>query len=101
MYLRVEENIVVNTKDIIGIFDMDNTTVSRLAHMALTHERHFARYFCRDSGNIPMRYLLHNQKRRDSCLGMPSKIGYNRSSLRWRACCEVRHAAAWVRREHR
>ena len=24
MYLRVEENIVVNTKDIIGIFDMDN-----------------------------------------------------------------------------
>ena len=23
MYLRVEENIVVNTKDIIGIFDMD------------------------------------------------------------------------------
>lgn len=22
MYLRVEENIVVNTKDIIGIFDM-------------------------------------------------------------------------------
>ena len=30
MYLRVEENIVVNTKDIIGIFDMDNTTVSRL-----------------------------------------------------------------------
>ena len=25
MYLRVEENIVVNTKDIIGIFDMDNT----------------------------------------------------------------------------
>ena len=29
MYLRVEENIVVNTKDIIGIFDMDNTTVSR------------------------------------------------------------------------
>ena len=23
MYLRVEENIVVNTKDIIGIFDME------------------------------------------------------------------------------
>ena len=30
MYLRVEENLVVNTRDIIGIFDMDNTTVSRL-----------------------------------------------------------------------
>lgn len=24
MYLRVEENIVVNTKDIIGIFDMED-----------------------------------------------------------------------------
>ena len=44
---------------------------------------------------------MHNQKRRDSCLGIPIKIGYNRSSLRWRACCEVRHAAVWVRREHR
>ncbi len=30
MYLRIENDIVVNTKDIIGIFDMDNTTVSRL-----------------------------------------------------------------------
>ena len=35
MYLRVEENIVVNTKDIIGIFDMDNTTVSRLGRTFL------------------------------------------------------------------
>ncbi len=35
MYLRVEENIVVNTKDIIGIFDMDNTTVSRLGRAFL------------------------------------------------------------------
>ena len=30
MYLRVEENIVVNTKDIIGIFDMDNTARQKL-----------------------------------------------------------------------
>ena len=30
MYLRVEENIVVNTKDIIGIFDMDNTSLPNL-----------------------------------------------------------------------
>ncbi len=35
MYLRVEENIVVNTNDIIGIFDMDNTTVSRLGRTFL------------------------------------------------------------------
>ncbi len=36
MYLRVEENIIVNTKDIIGIFDMDNTTVSRLGRSFLS-----------------------------------------------------------------
>ncbi|MCI8520111.1 MAG: DUF370 domain-containing protein [Clostridia bacterium] len=35
MYLRVEENLVVNTRDIIGIFDMDNTTVSRLGRRFL------------------------------------------------------------------
>ena len=32
------------------------------AHMALTHERHFARCFCRDSGNIAMRYFRNNKK---------------------------------------
>ena len=35
MYLRVEENLFVNTRDIIGIFDMDNTTVSRLGRRFL------------------------------------------------------------------
>ncbi len=29
-----------------------NETCDFYAHMALTHERHFARCFCRDSGNI-------------------------------------------------
>lgn len=55
MYLRVEENIVVNTKDIIGIFDMDNTTVSRLAETSLPNlkkrsdykfNRRFAEILC-------------------------------------------------------
>ena len=32
------------------------------AHMALTHERRFARCFCRDSGNITWRYFLYNKK---------------------------------------
>ncbi len=35
MYMRVEDNLVVNTNDIIGIFDMDNTTVSRLGRTFL------------------------------------------------------------------
>ena len=29
MYLHVGNDFVVNTRDVIGIFDMDNTTVSR------------------------------------------------------------------------
>ena len=29
MYLHVGNELVVNTRDVIGIFDMDNTTVSR------------------------------------------------------------------------
>lgn len=29
MYLRISNSCVVRKKDIIGIFDMDNTTVSR------------------------------------------------------------------------
>ena len=35
MYIRVEENAVVLDKDIVGIFDMDNTTVSRLGRTFL------------------------------------------------------------------
>ena len=29
MYLRISNNFIVSKSDIIGIFDMDNTTVSR------------------------------------------------------------------------
>lgn len=30
MYLHLGSDIMINTRDIIGIFDIDNTTVSRL-----------------------------------------------------------------------
>lgn len=30
MYLHIGNDIIVNTNQIVGIFDMDNTTVSRL-----------------------------------------------------------------------
>ena len=29
MYLHIGNNVVVNTRDVVGIFDVDNTTVSR------------------------------------------------------------------------
>ena len=37
---------------------MHNEIRDFYAHMALTHERRFARCFCRDSGNIAQRYFL-------------------------------------------
>ena len=45
---------------------MHNEIRDFYAHMALTHERHFARCFCRYSGNIAMRYFLHNKKKLDA-----------------------------------
>ena len=30
MYLHIGNDMVVNTRDVVGIFDVDNTTVSRL-----------------------------------------------------------------------
>ena len=36
MYVHAGNNVVVNTKDIIGIFDMDNTTVSLRGREFLT-----------------------------------------------------------------
>ncbi len=29
MYLHIGNDVVVNTRDVVGIFDVDNTTVSR------------------------------------------------------------------------
>ena len=37
--------------------------------MALTHERRFARCFCRDSGNITWRYFLYNKERAVAAAG--------------------------------
>ncbi|MDD6484587.1 MAG: DUF370 domain-containing protein [Clostridiales bacterium] len=36
MYLHVGGDVLVNIRDIIGIFDMENTTVSRLGRHFLT-----------------------------------------------------------------
>lgn len=37
MYLHLGNNIVINTDEIIGIFDTDNTTVSRQGKNFLPH----------------------------------------------------------------
>ena len=37
MYLHVGQDVVVRQKDIMGIFDMDNTTISRVTRDFLKH----------------------------------------------------------------
>lgn len=37
MYIHLGHNIIVSTNDVIGIFDMDNTTVSRASRAFLTN----------------------------------------------------------------
>ena len=32
MYLHIGQDTVVREQDIVGIFDMDNTTISRTSH---------------------------------------------------------------------
>ena len=62
-------------QDIAGIFDTSlqygcscwdksahNEIRDFYAHMALTHERHFARCFCRYSENIASDISMHNKK---------------------------------------
>ncbi len=41
---------------------MHNEIRDFYAHMPLTHERRFARCFCRDSGNIAQQYFSDNKK---------------------------------------
>ena len=38
MYLHVGEDIVLNCEDIVGIFDLDNTTVSPITRNYLTYK---------------------------------------------------------------
>ncbi len=62
MYLRVEENIVVNTKDIIGIFDMDNTTVSRLGRTFLAKSEKNG-LIINSTDDLPKSFVVTNDRK--------------------------------------
>ncbi len=61
MYMRVEENIVVSTKDIIGIFDMDNTTVSRLGRNFLAKSQKSG-LIINSTDDLPKSFVVVNDK---------------------------------------
>ena len=61
MYLHAGSNYVVNTKEIIGIFDMDNTTVSRLGRNFLSRPQQNNEVINATEG-LPLSYIVSNRK---------------------------------------
>ena len=62
MYLHVGNELVVNTRDIIGIFDMDNTTVSRQGRRFLPESQDKG-FIINATDDLPKSYVVTKQKR--------------------------------------
>lgn len=61
MYLHLGNNIIVNNKDIIGIFDMDNTTISKHTRKYLA-ERTKSNEVTNVSLELPKSFVVCNKK---------------------------------------
>ena len=57
MYLHVGNEIVTNTRDIIGIFDMDNTTVSRQGRRFLPESQNKG-FIINATDDLPKSYVV-------------------------------------------
>lgn len=57
MFLHLGNDIVVNMKDIIGIFDMDNTTITKSGRKFLTHAQN-AGMVINTTQELPKSYIL-------------------------------------------
>ncbi len=80
MFLRISNDYVVPKEDIIGIFDMDNTTVSRQGKGFLPDaERDGALIYSAD--DLPKSYVVteHNGKVRVYLSSFSSKLLINRA----------------------
>lgn len=61
MYLHIGNDIVTNSKDIIGIFDMDNTTVSRQGRQFLPKAEKNG-IIINTSDDLPKSYVVTHRK---------------------------------------
>ena len=61
MYLHAGNNFVVNEKDIIGIFDMDNTTVSHQGRDFLPNAQRNGKIINASEG-LPRSYIVASTK---------------------------------------
>ncbi len=57
MFLHLGNDIVVNMKDIVGIFDMDNTTITKSGRKFLTHAQS-AGMVINTTQELPKSYIL-------------------------------------------
>ncbi|MEE1280881.1 MAG: DUF370 domain-containing protein [Acutalibacteraceae bacterium] len=64
LYLHLGNNIIVNDKDIIGIFDMDNTTVSKHTRKYLA-ERTKNKEVVNVSFELPKSFIVCNNKKKN------------------------------------
>ena len=61
MYLHVGNELVINTRDIIGIFDMDNTTVSRQGRRFLPESQDKG-FIINATDDLPKSYVVTKRK---------------------------------------
>ncbi len=61
MYLHVGNELVVNTRDIVGIFDMDNTTVSRQGRRFLPESQNKG-LIINATDDLPKSFVLTNRR---------------------------------------
>lgn len=83
MYIRVEENAVVLDKDIIGIFDMDNTTVSRLGRTFLPKAEKNG-LIINQTDDLPKSFVVTSSEGKTEVLisSVSSKILANRTNVK-------------------
>ena len=61
MYIHAGNELVINTRDIIGIFDMDNTTVSRQGRRFLPESQDKG-FIINATDDLPKSYVVTKRK---------------------------------------
>ena len=80
MYIHAGNNLVLNSRDIIGIFDMDNTTVSRQGRDFLPRAQAEGRLL-NATEELPVSFIVTEHKNKDKIYlsSLSSKVLGNRA----------------------
>ena len=65
MYLHLGQDIIVNMRDIVGVFDLDNSTISRHTREFLSRAQREGRVV-NVSDDLPRSFVLCTQERGNS-----------------------------------